>query len=370
MVMIFVSSALYIKVLFICIPVFIDKLLSVLKLQKLRHAYMYLFIFSVCHKLATTKEDEEWIETLLSLLNQPSLQLEENVKSVLDYLLDEIFQLEQWSKVKLKLSAMLPYVTAWIDKSNYIIEIESNLTEKLSIQSFSLSFTFNTPIYIEPISYTLQKFRKSGKFCYVKNLTDYLQILLKHGPSVSETPKDCVSPLTTFLLLLSDIFPRNKNTITTKKLLGGLLEKKANFESSSLEFKNFTVEGFDVKPEIIQTIVDRMNNLKQNSNVPDALVVAFLQKNVYLVELLLDYWWGPPLAILPFIANPELEHLDFWFPVLMKYGGIPHGTPIYETYMNFMLPIHQYSTINFEFPGYAKIAQIYWLRHMQMLCEY
>jgi ankyrin repeat protein len=141
-------------------------------------------------------------------------------------------------------------------------------------------------------------------------------------PNMTIEQEDCISPLTVFLFTTSpkeevnEFFYYHENNVYDTKeksnLLKKLIEKGCNVNSMSLQISD-----------------QNLNELKQNLQVPDALLVSLLNNNKQYVETLIPYWWGPPLALLLFFKDKE--HVKFWMPILVKYDIVPRGMSLCRT---------------------------------------
>jgi hypothetical protein len=75
-----------------------------------------------------------------------------------------------------------------------------------------------------------------------------------------------------------------------------------------------------------------INYIRDRYQIPDALFLAFLFNKIECVQVLVAHYWGPPLTLLLCHPNLCLLELVSSLPVLVKYGGIPHGTDLFRQF--------------------------------------
>jgi hypothetical protein len=147
------------------------------------------------------------------------------------------------------------------------------------------------------------------------NLHDILHCLQQIGFSMEELP-GCVTVLTVLILKLRDELS-DKVTDQIKQVAKKFIQDKVvNINSSVLNFKS---------------LFPKYSALKSKWLVPDAVLVALNLDQYDLVDLLLPYWWGPPLTL--WYLKTKGIFGSFLCRCISKpvcYGAIPHGTDMFR----------------------------------------
>jgi hypothetical protein len=177
------------------------------------------------------------------------------------------------------------------------------------------------PLCYDAVSFAFKTFIMGNEY-EVDDETEFLAGMLMDYTNRSKDPSlnHYVSPLT--ILMCKEV------TESSMNIFNEMIQRGVNVESQTLQVKEIECQGLIDDEELLYNDQERAryyNDIKNKLKLPDALLVAFLTKKHEYVETLLSYWWAPPIALLFFNPNLCIEDFNFWFPKLIKYGGIIHG---------------------------------------------
>lgn len=185
-----------------------------------------------------------------------------------------------------------------------------NLIVNEDIMNINLFKIFDSHnMSLGPISYLLHNPECSE---LTDNLTfQLLQILIEANYPVNTSPES-VPPLTI-------LFSWDTNDIEDidqfMKLAHYLIDNGAHLNDMSLQI----VTTKDEWPVV--------ENLRQEMMLPDALLMAFLSRNLPAIELMLPYWSSPPLALLMMDSEIHAYEICSLYDTLAMYG-LPLGTTL------------------------------------------
>jgi hypothetical protein len=179
-----------------------------------------------------------------------------------------------------------------------------------------------------PINYDYYYYDLDNIIPYIHNIFTVVFDL----PNFEIEQEGCISPFTLFLLDAS-----KKNQAVHEDFYEDFYDSNdfhynpetEDDKQKKLEWFHLLIKkGCDVNAMDIQISEPRLNEVKQCVQVPDALFICFLEKNTQYVEVLIQHWWTPPLALL--LLCTRCKDVAFWLPFLMQYDALPSGTALYR----------------------------------------
>jgi hypothetical protein len=173
--------------------------------------------------------------------------------------------------------------------------------------------------------------------------------MLEIGFSMQES-QDCVTPLTTLLLIESHYETTETEMQNLKKVVHKFMENGVNIESSVLSVQS-----------VFEEPIPDLDTMKTLLMVPDVLYLSFWQSERKLLAVFLPYWWAPPLALLSFNIYSACEFLVCsFFDELSEYGGVPHGTTMFAGLCEMMEEVRRNIRVDTDFKDYsAQLSRYY-----------
>jgi hypothetical protein len=141
-------------------------------------------------------------------------------------------------------------------------------------------------------------------------------------PNAKIEVKNCISPLTAFLLCSSQLKVRRNEYICCDE------KSESDLQFMFKIFEILIERGCNINAMYLQISDTRLNEVKQNLQVPDTLFLSILTHEKLYVKALLQHWWGPPLSLL-LLCTCE-DDISFWMPILVRYDVVPRGMAIHQ----------------------------------------
>jgi ankyrin repeat protein len=185
------------------------------------------------------------------------------------------------------------------------------------------SYIFKENSY-ENISYLLATISSRSEE-FPNKMKEFIYILFDVGFSVCNTPDYCITALTTLLAFKND-GSELLGDIAQYCLVEEFIMRGVNVESVALQIREVKLEDdLQLLWNYHSTEISRYM-----LHLPDSVFLAFLNRRLNVLEILLPHWWGPPLALFTFTSSAKLEDVIYWFKFLFKYGPVPHGTQMFR----------------------------------------
>jgi hypothetical protein len=183
---------------------------------------------------------------------------------------------------------------------------------------------------------------------------DFILFMLSCGFNIQTC--NSVNVLTVILMLQTSEKEIEKNMVQE------LINRNVNVESIALQITDASLLK-EYSPLTMNYNINEVKYLRMIFKIPDAILISFLNNKFDIIELLLPHWYGPPLALIMLhsvkVIVPrtdsklqlDLEHFICLFNLLVKYGGVPHGTEMYSRFINTVQQMIDYqltSTVGVE----------------------
>jgi ankyrin repeat protein len=287
-------------------------------------------LLPICHEFTKKRcRLQSYLDLLSKVLAYPSIKaspMSQSLEHAFAFIFEDLFN----SLIKSDIIDRLKDVLTCIFNSNENIK--------------SIVFKYkNIERHYKVAGYTLDyqsyDFMGYAIHCYTKAPTSTLQLLaieklnnifFNFEISVSNTSRECITALTTALMISEDdniraCLPGSQQSIKEiDHIINKLIQLGVKTNTQVLQIK-------EVKSEIYNQVKqEEILKLIKTTHLSDALLLALLRNKLELTKKLISDWCGPPLALM--IFNPNWDHANFipWFEMLQSYGGIPHGTPMFE----------------------------------------
>lgn len=244
-------------------------------------------------------KSEQWFDIIKHVLNLPKVQSPAMLKNILSTVKAGVLGRNAFDK------------TRYFRVLKYIVETHGEI----------VTFLLESPVYCHAASLQFQNTQLDPigwilaftGMLYHDNypIDEYICSLLDVGFQVVRTPASQVSALSALLTIPRGTRDCDFRVVNLAKIF---IQRGVNVESCALKYQ----------PE-----QRALQASKDGYQLPDALLLAFLNNRVDIVMKLLSYWWAPPLALLLFKPQISEQELATWFKRLDKYPGVPQGTQLF-----------------------------------------
>jgi ankyrin repeat protein len=247
-----------------------------------------------------------YLDLLKHVLEMPQMKIDQSSTSLSTayaLILDNLLDSQHWEVINNRLADILNCILTPNVKNMQILPQKN---EDITV----FNYKFKMPMF-NILTYALYTFvmKNSRRIGDEYVLLKLLYILRDCGVSF-QTEEDFISPLSVLLLHDSVKF----DDLVYDKVM----DQGINMISSTLQMKH--------EDEILQ-------DLYQTLQIPDAVFLAFINKKIEFLLTLVQHYWGPPLSLLIFTNNfTTLELAECFSTLMMKYGGIPHGTMMFQQF--------------------------------------
>jgi hypothetical protein len=183
-------------------------------------------------------------------------------------------------------------------------------------------------------------------------------LIIKRYTSITNIPND-ETHIYIYLLLeynftSKNIQPNEITPLTTLMLSCYHSNYWIKIHYDNVFFQFLLKNGFDVNsrsldnyPQMLQThssyCTEEMK-IKLLYGIPDVLFLAVRSVMVDVAYNVLKHWWGPPLLLITILPIDSYRYklsiddlYSKWLPLLLEFGGVPHGITFYRHYKNIML---------------------------------
>jgi ankyrin repeat protein len=257
-------------------------------------------------------ESSKWISFLRYLLKLPQLKdrnMPENLALFYIMLIIQLAKHHQWrgreSKVKKTLQILMkrnPSVT--------------------NIKSVNCKLVNSNIIIPNLLSHIVLKSELA-----LENIYIFITLLLKFNFTNIQIPANQITPLTALMISYKSIKP----ICAYDNVLFQL------FINKGVDLNSYALNNY---PDLIKTnnVYNHLElHIKVHYGIPDVLFLAVRYRISDIVWRMLEHWWGPPLLLVTVFPRnegiPTEENLySRWFPMLLEYGGVPHGIPMFMYY--------------------------------------
>jgi hypothetical protein len=314
-------------------------------------------LIPICHEFTKKRcRLQPYLQLLSKVLDYPSIKaspMSQSLETAFAYIFEDIFNCLIWPNIKDRLKDVLTCIFNSNENIKSIIFKQSDKQMYYNVAGYTLNYQS-----YDLMGYAIQTYTRRSDVSLQLSVEKFFNILFDIGISVSNTQTGCITALTSALIAtkeddirtyLPDEQPpwysrshtrTSANKEEIDRIICIVIQHGVKTNIQALQIENVESKLLGKQQQ------DMMLDLIKRTHLPDALLLALLRNKLKLTKKLISDWWGPPLALMIFNPNWNQAYFIPWFEMLQSYGGIPHGTPMYELAKHLLDQLEENTRLN------------------------